>query len=99
MSGDGLRLRCCRSGHGQRLRGDDCRLAGDDAEGVGLRDEREKHNELAQTSKDSVFVVVDSRVQVPRSLVRCEGGSQTGGGDDGGEILPLDREPWRQKER
>lgn len=55
LSGDGLRLRCCRSGHGQRLRGDDCRLAGDDAQGVGLREEREKHNELAQTSKDSVF--------------------------------------------
>lgn len=49
LGSDRSRLRCCRSGHWQRLRGDDRRLAGDDAEGVGLKGGRGKGQQLAKT--------------------------------------------------
>lgn len=52
LGSDRSRLRCCRSGHWQRLRGDDCRLAGDDAEGVGLKSRKGKRTTV---SKDTSF--------------------------------------------
>lgn len=108
MSGDGLRLRCCRRGHGQRLRGDDCRLAGDYAKGVGLREEREAQRVSPGARRlKRVFFCADSCVQMRRELGSMREKSLmgkakvgVGGGGDGRErFLPLDREPWRQKEQ
>lgn len=80
LGSDWSRLRCCRSGHWQRLRGDDCRLAGDDAEGIGLS--TKKGRQLARHVLRDGFAF---RVQVSRRFVRVKKersiGSLWGGGD------------------
>lgn len=44
LGGDRQRLRCCRSGDGQRLGGDDSRLASDDTKGVCLARENRQES-------------------------------------------------------